>query len=317
MHDQAILSRPVFVAGGWTVRIGDVIEASRFRGDLDSAFRALEHLAACEREAMERGFEPDLAALQQHSEQWRYDRNLISAEETERWLQERGLSEDDFAAYFLRRQWQAAVGGHLRARDEATSPAVEPDARALAAEVLLSGEFDVMALELAQRVAAGGAARDWNVLEREHARECREALAHDAIVKALELLRPSLVRLTLEVIEVESRDAANEAAHCLREGSASLADIAREGRYPHRTQETLAAHLPDGLRARCVLANPGDVLGPFARGDGFELCLLLRKAEPDLTDATVREAAEQHVLEEHFARLVAARVRWILAIRGA
>jgi len=101
--------RPMFVADGRTVAMGEIALVVAYRGDLLPVWTRLLRLIECETRAGaaedEADRTPDDAELQALSEQFRYDRDLITAEETERWLEERGLTLDDFSAYCLRHYW--------------------------------------------------------------------------------------------------------------------------------------------------------------------------------------------------------------------
>jgi len=160
-QDRATWSRPVFVADGRPITVGDVVLAAHARGELQPAWTRLLVLLECEQQAEiaeEEG--PDDERLQTMSDQFRYERDLITAEETERWLGDRGLTLDDFNAHLLRHYWADTF-------DE--PPAPEPlDYRSapdghwdlLIAELLLSGELDRMALQLSWRFAAARAEHD-------------------------------------------------------------------------------------------------------------------------------------------------------------
>src|SRR4051812_1064385 len=96
---------PVFAAGRRGVNVGDVIDAAFFCDELGPVCERLNDLVRAERRAAE-GEGVDEAILQVKSEQWRGERELITAEETEEWLLLRGLTLDDFSEYFFR---QAAL----------------------------------------------------------------------------------------------------------------------------------------------------------------------------------------------------------------
>src|SRR5438093_12975434 len=109
LMDKAPCDLSAFVSGQRTFSVRDVMDAAHFRGELESCWQRL--LASVEAE--ERAAEldpPSEAALQGLAEQFRYDRDLITAEETEHWLEERGLSFDDFSYHFLRRYWKERPG---------------------------------------------------------------------------------------------------------------------------------------------------------------------------------------------------------------
>jgi hypothetical protein len=89
----------LFLAGGRSWTVDDAIAAAMFRGELDTEVAETLALADAEDLAEAEGVEPDEAALQTISERFRYEHNLISAGETEEWLEARGLTADDFSGW--------------------------------------------------------------------------------------------------------------------------------------------------------------------------------------------------------------------------
>src|SRR5262245_17796162 len=86
---------------GYTAR--DAIDAALFRGELEEKWQAfLSHIAAEER-ADELELELDQSAISAAAEDFRYRNDLITAQETEAWLANRGLTFDNFSEYFARR----------------------------------------------------------------------------------------------------------------------------------------------------------------------------------------------------------------------
>src|SRR5258705_71679 len=53
-------------------------------------------------------------------------------------------------------------------------------------------------------------------------------------------------------------------------------------------------------------------LDPLRRGDGFQLCRLIRKMEPDLEDPRIRERVDRQIVVRHFLELTAEHIRWIM-----
>ena len=56
-----------------------------------------------------------------------------------------------------------------------------------------------------------------------------------------------------------------------------------EGRYPYRCADFLLEDIPIDTQQRFHSVSAGDVLEPFERGDGFELCRVMKKIEPRRT----------------------------------
>src|SRR5437870_12532568 len=80
----------------------DAIDAAIFRGELDVKWKEFLHQVAAERRADELQLEPDESAISSAAEAFRYEYDLNTAEETEAWLPNRGLTTDDHDDYLAR-----------------------------------------------------------------------------------------------------------------------------------------------------------------------------------------------------------------------
>src|SRR6266436_5189384 len=87
----------------------DAIDAAIFRGELDVEWKEFLHQVAAERRADELELEPDESAISSAAEAFRYEYDLITAEETEAWLANRGLTLDDFADYLTREYYASTL----------------------------------------------------------------------------------------------------------------------------------------------------------------------------------------------------------------
>ncbi|HJT81515.1 MAG TPA: hypothetical protein VJ719_09990, partial [Chthoniobacterales bacterium] len=121
-------------------------------------------------------------------------------------------------------------------------------------------------------------------------------------------LRLPLTKFETEVIELESLDAAKEALFCVREDGMSMEEVAAEGRYPFRQVDFLLEDLPPDLQQILMSISAGELVDPMPHGDGFELCRVMKKTEPDPEDPTVKERVEQRLLERHFDDLAGKHV---------
>jgi hypothetical protein len=84
--------------------------------------------------------------------QFRYDNDLISAEETERWLEARGLDTDEFQDFFDRSYWADVLKGKVFRNDAEGSPDRADIMANLDSEVLMSGGFGPLAVDLSRRL---------------------------------------------------------------------------------------------------------------------------------------------------------------------
>src|ERR1700677_3381696 len=102
----------VFLVDDKSVSVGDVIHAAAFRDALRPAWVDLLRKLHREKIAIESGMEEDEEKVQAMADEFRYDHDLISAEETEEWFATRGLTMDDFHAYVTRRLWDEQLTEH-------------------------------------------------------------------------------------------------------------------------------------------------------------------------------------------------------------
>jgi hypothetical protein len=126
--------------------------------------------------------------------------------------------------------------------------------------------------------------------------------------REMSALRLPLTRFESEVIELESKDAAQEALFCVKQDGMSMEEVAMEGRYPFKIISFLQEDIPEELQQKFLSVSPGDVLDPISRGDGFELYRVTSKKEPHGDDPAVQERIDHVILSRHFADLTGRHV---------
>jgi hypothetical protein len=342
---------PIFAFQDRVFSTGDIIRAAWFRGELQDPWDELALALECERKAMESELPVDDAIVQTMSEQFRYEHDLITAEETEQWLEDRGMTLEDFSGYFTRRHWAGVLREkvEITPRDYFSAPVECRDL--LKVELLLSDRFRVLANRLSWRLAAGalvgnpetpaveaertfffarwkitevalpgwlaklGADAAWfeEMLRSEAAfQETRKALLSEETLRdELKVNGQRLTRFDVEILELECADAVREALLCLRDDGLAASTLAEECRYPYRREELYLEDLSDELQRRFLCAAAGDVL-EVKRGDCFELCRIEEKAEANLDSEAVRNRLERRILQRHFSELTAKHIRWLV-----
>jgi len=342
-HEELILCS----CGDREYKTRDVIDAALWRGDLESAWsRFLTRLEA-EKRADETELDFEDNELDAAAEAFRYERDLITAEETEQWLAARSLTLDDFTDFFARKCWGEKLEEEVTVPETPYISAPDNLRQLFAAELILTGDIEWLTTNLMWRLAAraekepepaavtdeekrfferqhidraglsdwlGQLGRDaeWfsemTALEAAYRERSSTVLLPAAVKHELSSLRLALTRFEAEVIEVESRDAAQEAMFCVTEDGMSMEEVATEGRYPCRRVNFLLEDLPPDLQQLFMSVSPGDLLDPMPHGDGFELCRVINKTEPDPEDASVKERIEQRLLDRHFSDLASKHV---------
>jgi len=320
----------------------DAIDAAIFRDELGVKWKEFLAEVEAEKRADELDLDLDESAISSAAEALRYQYDLITAEETEAWLANRGLTFDDFSDYFTRQYCATAVRESV-VPDEVEYQCASFDLRrSFLTELILSGDLDRFTTDLMARLAArcagqptpeAIAAEERKFLGRNRINPAHRAnwlkklgrdskwldemLAIEAAYRAhcdflgpqarrheLMALRLPLTRFEIEVIEVESHDAAKEALFCVQQDGMSMEEVATEGRYHYRQENFVLEDLPADVQHVFLSVSAGDVLEPLARGDGFELCRVVNKIEPQADHPTVKSRIDQRLLERHFSELM-------------
>jgi hypothetical protein len=145
---------------------------------------------------------------------------------------------------------------------------------------------------------------------------------HDAVLtpqarqREMHVLRLPLTRFESEVIELESKDAAQEALFCVKQDGMSMEEVAMEGRYPYKLISFLQEDIPQELQQKFLSVSAGEVLEPISRGDGFELYRVTNKQEPQGDDPAVQERIDHLLLSRHFSELTGRHVENRLFMTG-
>src|SRR5438270_11583919 len=120
----------------------DAIDAAIFRGELDVKWKEFLHQVAAESRADELELEPDESAISSAAEAFRYEYDLITAEETEAWLANRGLTLDDFADYLTREYYASTLHEEIVPDEVEYQCASFALRRSFLTELILSGDLD-------------------------------------------------------------------------------------------------------------------------------------------------------------------------------
>lgn len=346
----------IFTCGNESYAMRDLLDSALIRGDLASAWQELVRLAACEKQAVGLDLKADESAIDAAAQAFRYKHDLITAEETEQWLEVWAITLGDFSEYFARDYWGSVLHESVIAEpiDYLSAPA---DMRELfRVHLILSGELTSIATRSSWRAAGHRSAENENIstqlIEAEEERFFQreglsrstladwlnrvrrdaqwfekqmalEAVFHQQVEalltpgmqqRELAALRMSLTRFDTEIIEFDSREAAREAFLCARDDGLSMAEIAAEGRYPYRNMQLVLENIEDALQQKFLSLAPLSLLEPIARGDGFQLCRITGKHEPDVEDPGVRRRIKRRILARHFSELAAKHIVWHITL---
>ncbi len=308
---SALGSTVLFLGGGRAWTVDDAILDADARGALDEAIEETLALSA----AGESGIEIDDDALQESSERFRYDHELISAGETEDWLATRGMTLDDFAGWLYRRMCAEAVLGREGEPRTPSSelPATDDFPEQLHVHLWLSGEMDRLGAQFRRRIAAEMELAG-EKLSRDDAwdRLTDTVLNEDARRRKLETLRHPLTRLQIDTLVLEPEAAAREACLCVRNDGDALADVAAGAGYAIKRDQIW---IKDDVLPQASFAAEGELVGPIPIANGFKLCQVVRRIEPSLDDAEVAARVDAMLLDEFFEELCSRHTQLPVAVR--
>lgn len=276
--------------------VKDVLDAAWVRGELQPVWgRFLRALNALER-ASAAGRDADDEALQSMSDEFRYEKDLLTSEETERWLANRDLTEEDFSDYFLRRYWlqtepPGAPGTRESLQDELRIHLRAPAAlqETLRAETMFSGEFDSMARSLGWRLAGQCAEPEaepaGDLLQAERVGlEKRVGLSEAELIPALKQIDRDVQWLDWCLrLELTYRLACE---HLLTDDQRRRALAARRLALTQVEVETLLARSQDAAKEAvlCLREDPSSLsdLAAQCGGSSQQTCLFIGDCSNDL-----------------------------------
>jgi hypothetical protein len=341
-------STALFLAGGLAYTVDDAIASAAFRGALDAAIAETLALAAAEERAEEQDVEVGSDVLQASSESFRHEHDLISAGETEEWLECRGMTADDFGGWLYQRLCRELNGLGDTSNKELAIPARFPDL--LRVHLWLSGQMNELVEQFSRRVAADleiakrgetvssepvmgnflqrhrldkRALSGWlAALGRDHSwlaeavrieaafdRLASMALTEEARAHQLASMQLSLARIEVETLDLDSEAAAREAFLCVRDDGATLSEMALETGYRAERAQIWLDLLDDPVSQRLLSAAEGEVVGPIERAGRFKVYQVLRKLKPAVTDPAVAHRVDQRIVDEFFSTLCARHIR--------
>lgn len=322
VEPPAAVAVPAFRVGPQVFSLDDILASAGLRGELAQFRGNWEGRRAAAAVAEACGMSPAAADIEAATDAFRYARDLVSAEECDRWLARRGLVFADLTASMTRR-----VQAELTPPDEPPEPPGfgSDDDGDFRTDALLADEFTGWARGLAWRLALarehdarpadrGDLADRWPELEERFTAACAALAKPERRRRELATQRLELLRLEIAAAEFESEAAAREAFLCAREDGTALAAVAEANGFPVCNYEAFLGDLTPDWQQALVSATPGDVTPPLTGGGTAVVLQLLGKHEPSIEDAAVCARLDADLRRQHFGELEAKHIRWLLNV---
>jgi hypothetical protein len=316
----------VFIVNGAEFGWDEIAAAAQVWGEWRPFVEQTRQSLACLRLAAETGQLPAGAETRETATAFRYAHNLISAEETQTWLSQWGMTVEDWMnclrGQLLRERWanrlnEIAAANPLSDEDVAEvirNYAVCDDkliewARKLAGRAAVafgaagSGSFDSTGLsprELVEGVEAG------------FDTERRLAVTPNSIEASIARRRLDWIRFDCRYIWFPEERIAREAALCVAEDGLTLDEVAYDARCIVQQWSFYLDEIEAGARQHFLAARAGEWVGPLKIMEGFPLFSILDKQAPTESDPRIRERAEKSIINSLIEKEMNGRVKWVI-----
>lgn len=339
---RSLVGRPVFSAGERTYFWEDVAAAAWRWGDWGTLEDQTRAAIACQRRLDERPQALARADVEAAANAFRYDRRLLSADETTAWLDRSGLTVDEWMEYVrgsvLREQWAAEV----REVVAANPVAADEIEQRIWVQGFCSGRLERWAHELAGRAAVydrieseqhvdraepvevprlpplGLAPETWRQashktapLEDAFHRFVSRAAAPAEVARQIDAHRLEWLCVEYESLVLPSEEVAREAVLALLDDGRPLTEVASDADTRIDRARSYLDEAPAHLAQPFLSASENDVVGPLADDDGgYHVVRVLTKVAPSMHDAAILERAERALQRDRLRREVESRIRW-------
>lgn len=346
MGMRALWEQDVFSVGDQVFQWRDVVLAAVRWGDWSgvvSRARTGEALLAAELDAEEATLSAD--EVEAACNEFRYDRDLTTADETEAWLERWGLDLETWSSWI--------TVGLLRDRAEPGvaegDGAQEPGEAAIQAEAVCSRALTRFAYRLASRAAiaarsdqesqpsgsglepdevppevdVGGLSlglspdevrerfRMLAGLEGAYHRFAEAAVTPETIEARIRTHQADWIRVRTRSVLLSSEDVAREALLSIREDGASLEELAEDAATEVEEGSYYLEELEPAVLERLMAAQKGELVGPVRQEDRFGIFLVLDKLPPSSSDPVIADRARESLLDSAVSREVDNRVTWL------
>ena len=303
---------------GWD----EIVIAAELWGEWQNFVETVRQSLACLHVATETNQLPSPASIREVANAFRYERNLISGEETRNWLDRWGMTVESWLnclrGQFLRKHWASRLGEITE-----SYPVAEVDVTEVISNyAVCEGKLDAWSRKLAGRAAV--AASPGSLPARKSS--SREVIAH--IESEFESTRqqtvtPKLIEAKIEdhrldwihyqcrCLWLDEERVAREAAWCVSEDGLTLDEVAVAAHTEVLPWNFYADEIETSVRPYFLAARQGDLLGPWKLREKYPLFSLIKKCMPHAGDPKIRSRAEEAIVTSLLARAVNERVKWV------
>lgn len=351
---EQLFGQLVFAIGNTEYNWEDVVFAARIRGDWTRLENELRQGLACLKCAEANSFVLPTHEVTLEANAFRYQRNLITAEETENWLKQWQLSVDTWMGYIRRALLRKTWADNLSEIISKFPVSDDEIAASIWSEAICSGYLALFARTLAGRAAVyeklnEGSADGINhkrvegrleaLLEKAASSDLKsqpgqhserlitlarqeasfdvldeQFLTPGAIGRCIAANRIDWIKIGFDYVLFAGEDAAREGALCVREDLMPLEAVAADAQQPMRHAYLFIEELAAELKSTFLACAVGELLGPVRWEGNYALCWVTEKTMPDEAEPKIKKRAEQSVIDSLVVREISNRVVWRIVL---
>jgi len=316
---------PLFSVGERSYFLSDLIHAAKLWGDWEDLEKETRRGLACAKWTEEEGEDVDNAEVESAANEFRYERDLLTAEETDAWLRQWGLSVDEWMECMRRAALRTGLALQLDEIEARHPVGKEEIDRWAHAELVCSARARRLAHKLAARasvyqralaegwVEAAGesdAERLPEALETAYEKFYRRTITHEGIESQVMSHGLDWIRFDYSCLAFAAEEMAREALLCIRDDGMSLEEVAENAKVSVQGGLFYLDEIDSELWNPFLAAQKGELVGPVEWEDEFALFLIRDKILPSLDDPDVRERGERALVGAVLEQEMAKRVSW-------
>lgn len=313
-------------AFGWT----EIAAAAELWGEWQPFVNQTRQALACLQHAAQINQPAPVEAVKEAATAFRYTHNLISAQDTQAWLNAWGMTVEDWMNYLrgqlLRERWTGRLDQIVAAHpisDETVQAALHRYA-------VCSDKFDAWAQKLAGHAAVTAPSGSLEVsdhpqgnladngprnlvarIEAEFERIRQQAVTPQRIAAKIADHQLDWIRFACRYVWFPEERLAREASFCVREDGLTLDEVAHDSRSVIQQWDFYLDEVDAAARPHFLATRQGDWLGPVRLLEGFPLFAIEQKQMPSSNDPCIRQRAEQAIVKSLIEAESNKRVKWL------
>jgi hypothetical protein len=299
---------------GWD----EIVAAAQIWGEWNLFAESVRQSLACLRQAAQTHQLPSTAKMREVATEFRYARNLISAEETHRWLERWNMTVEDWMnclrGRLLKQIWAAQLTEITRA-----NPISDAEVERVVQMYAVCGrKLESWASRLAGHAAVaanpkvdGHSSRELIArIEAEFERKRQQSITMKLIETKIAAHRLDWIHYDCRYLWFDNESVGREAAWCVSEDGLTLDQVAADAHDEVRQWSFYADEIEASVRPYFLAARQGDLVGPLKLKLGYPLFSLLNKKMPHVDDPQVVSRAERAIVTSLTTQAINERVKW-------